>query len=1526
MLFLFLRFVVRLAQAAALLAVALVLLFFGLTRTEVGRDGLRGQIVAAFDRQFEGSLEIGTLAGNLVYDLWATDVRLRDGQGRVVLAADSVVLAPTWGGLLRRRLVIDEATLVRPRIALVRDAAGRWNLADVFVPRTPSTEAGQPLDVRAPELRILDGTLTTRREGEAPGAVRNEMVFDYTETTVTDLTLHAELDWTRTQRRLRLREGSARLPLQDLTVHRLDARLDLSGGNLRLRDVVLETDGSRIEGDFALLSADNEPARLSLTLAPSRLDGAELTRVVPAVPMADVLDLSAHVSGPLDDLAVSALTLERGATAVRASGSVRGLPDAAAFTVALAPSTLRQRDLEAVWPTLRLPDLSGLGTAAVRLDASGTVGDGRVVVRSEVDARTDAGRVVGDLRLGHRRGQPLSIAFDGRAAHLDPGLALGDPALSGDLSGRVALDAIGTGDDLAATLRLALTESRFAGRTVDSLRTDLAVDGRRLSGTLDLTAGGTLHLDGEVDLSAEVPAFDLALRAAGLDLHRLFDGSPETDLTAEATLTGAGAQIDAFAGDLDVAFGASSLTLAGEARPIAAHDATLRLRPAGSEVRLDLDGDLAALQATGDFDVRGMAALAGQWAEAVARTVQAERAKTLRLPDSLRAAATALPEPAAAVPQAMGLKVEIRHPAALRALVPGLPGFAPGTTLDVEARLAPGSLALTATAWGDSLRVPGLRAGAFDGSLAFEAPYGPTLLGESTLDLDLRADPLWVPIGRLADATATFRLRGPAGELRLRSAHVGEAGPFALDASVDLRARGTRVTLRRVEADVEGQQWASTGPQTLNLYADAIQLHDLAFERVQDDGTPPRLALYGTLSTRDTDSLHVDATALDLGELSAVLGPRLRFGGRLDAEVAVARVLRQPTVVGTATAEAFAFAGRRVGRVDLTSRYVPGVSGVTDGVTVDLRLRPDSVSLANDLGITGTVRFPGTTDSGARDPGALDLALDLDRLDLFVFDWLFPAIVSGTTGYAAGTGRITGTPRVPYFEADLAVREGAFRVPAFGLALQAEGRVTVDREGFHLRSVQLTDKAGGLGLVRGDVLFNDYRYFSLDLAADLAEVEIIDVPQSRDLPFYGYIRATGSATLTGPLDNVFLRAVGAQTTPDSEMFIPVTASGPAGDAGFLVFADSLGNLPEAEERQSLISSRPEGERAFLDGLEMNLGVVAPPGSTVHLVFDPSVGDEITAVGSARLQLAIQEGEFRTFGTFDVARGDYLFTAGDVFTRRFGLEPGGTLRWSGDPIDARLDLPAAYRTRASLAGLDLPGVDPSRRVPLVIGLDVSGQVTSPLVDLSIALDETNRDIAGAEALRRQLNQADRQAEYATSVLLTNSFLLAPSETPESIRTAADELFFTSLSQLVSTRLNLFLSDALASDNLDVTLGVQQGATADDLGLTYGVALRLLDERLVIRGEGLYQRLVDRPVSEELQGEVAVEVRLTPSVSLEVFYRREGDVLLGTGLSATPYDAYGAGLGYETDFASWRALLRRLVGRAAEERDETASAGL
>jgi hypothetical protein len=141
-----------------------------------------------------------------------------------------------------------------------------------------------------------------------------------------------------------------------------------------------------------------------------------------------------------------------------------------------------------------------------------------------------------------------------------------------------------------------------------------------------------------------------------------------------------------------------------------------------------------------------------------------------------------------------------------------------------------------------------------------------------------------------------------------------------------------------------------------------------------------------------------------------------------------------------------------------------------------------------------------------------------------------------------------------------------------------------------------------------------------------------------------------------------------------------------------------------------------------------------------------------------------------------------------------------------------------------------------------------------------------------------------------------------------------LAFNSVSQLVASQLNRYLSEALP--NVDVNLGVS-GEDPEDLDIIYGVALRLLNERLIIRGEGVYTG--NEPDQAELagpQGEFVVEVRLSRGVSLEVFYRRAGDDVTRQTLTNTT----GAGLSYQTEFSTWKQLFYRLFGWLVGEPDD------
>lgn len=1504
------RVLLGLAVLAAVLGVGLV----ALTQTQVGRDQIARQLESQFERQYEGSLSVRRLSGNLLWDLYGEDVVLRDPAGRIVLAADSVVLRPRWRSLFSNRLEIRSVELHRPRLDLIHSDEDGWNLGAALRSRHAAAPGDGELDFRAASIRLVDAEVRTRNASARPPVVRDGVLFDYTNAQLG--AVHARLRVRAGPRgaHIAVRDLSGELLSQGLPIRRLRGQIEFGDGGAFWGHVLLRLRASTVDAAFR-----RERGRgLELDLRRARLVASEVRAIVPGLPLDGAASLDLRARGPLEALEVPELRLTSGSSTVRARGRLTGLPRSLAYDLEVRAIALHAHDLRTLLPGALNPaaDFGSMrGTAHVTGDVAWS---SAVSARASgtVELVSAGGGLRGRLSLVTAPGSPPWLRIDARAAGLDLARLTGEPSLQSDISGRMVYDGRGLRPrDLDGHLRLSLAPSTMFGLTVDGLETDLVASRGRIAGAAVLHGGGALALEGFIDL--QTPQADLTIEATAFDLRSVLAGAPATALSGTGAVRASGEQLENLVADLTLALRGSTITLGDSTWALPDEPVALSLRPPGTDApRLRLESPSLVIQGEGDFAWRDLAAAGEYWLGRAVETTREQLMPRLNGPPPDAAPPPARPAPD--VPdQQIRLSLSVLQPAALQ---PWIRTVEPGASLDLSARFSGNEVLAELEAEADELELGAARLRDARSRLQLRMAGSDDLMGQLSLLLDFASSNLTINGGQPLDAALRLEY-DPGARLATVRAHTYRPAD-SLAATADARVallEDRYHLLGDFALELPEQQWRVDAGD-IDLYTDGLVIRRLVAQRVSSaDEERPVLSLEGIASARQQDVLRIHGKALSLEEVLRLTGAELPFNGRAAADLEVAGVLGQPAIVGTAEIEDFTVWGDPAGRMVATSEIIPG----REGFDIDLRLTPATpdASIRNDGRLYGSLRLPGRTPEGARDDGFFDLRVALDRLDLFLFDHLFPDIVARSEGGARGHGTITGDWSFPIFHADLQVDDGQTYVPAFNLTIGAAGRVSVDRHGIHLHGTHLTDKLGGTARVDGSILFNEYRFFSFDLRGAFHEFELIDVDRSRagTLPFYGHIRGSGSATLTGPMDNVFVHSPDAVTTPDSRLFIPVTAQAPAPDAGFLVFTDAAGRLPEPEVRRSLIGERPGSERPFLEGLEMMLNVRAPQGSTVHLVFDPVIGDVINTVGSGTLQLAILEGEFQVFGTFEVERGDYLFTAGEVFTRRFELERGGTLTWEGDPVDARMNLPASYRTRASLAGLGLGAAEERQRVPFVVRLLVGGRVTTPLVELSLALDEAGgRTLAVAEALRRRLNEPDRQAEYATSVLLTNTFLLAPSERP--ITEAADDLLFTSLSELVSTRLNLFLNQALGTENIEVALGVQQGTGVQDFDLTYGVALRLLDQRLIIRGEGVYHQLENTPAYEALQGEVVVELRLSNDVSVEVFYRREGDLLMGSGIAGALTAAYGAGVNYQAEFTGWRRLLERFFRRAAHETEE------
>ena len=1542
-------------QAGVYVVLGGVILFFALTRTQVGRDALRSQLQSSFDARFAGSLEIGSLQGTLINTLIATDVTLRDGDGTVVATVDSLHTEPRWTDLLTTTLSVRSLTLVRPHLRLHRRADSTWTLQEALSRRAPTPATRGEVALQLSRLSIRDGRVTTTRTGAAPAPVEKQWVFDYTRSSLRDLTLEAAVEWTDADRRLALNRLQFRLPEHNLALDSTQVHLVRKRDRWLMDRATLRLGNTRLRATGTLQPAPSDSGRAvaDLEVGPSQLDHTELHRLVPRLPLRSVTTVEGRVGGSLDRLVVNELALAHNQSSVRLEGTAFGLPDSLNVEAQMLESQVTLADMREVWPAAPLDDAAMRGPLRLRASVDGLVRwRDRPAPTFDLDgtlaARGAPGTVQGSLSVQRRA--PRSLQYQGtlRTDSLNLAALTGNPRLDSRLTGRATVEGQGARlRTLAGTADMRLSAGRLAGRRFAAADLQAAVEGRSGEATLSVAqaGGGTLSLQGTLDATGALPRYSLASSLRNFDLNGAAPRLPTTRLNATLTSEGRGDTWASLAGTVDLRVDSSQIQHADSTALLPPHRVGLDVAAASADApRVRLTGTVASATLEGDLLGPPLWQSGRFWVASLRRALDrrltplgapSPDSTVAPRPTALRSAARAsIADAGAARPLQLKGELAVHRMDLVRRWWPGAPFQADSLQARTTLTLGPDTLQTQGTVTAARLQRGSRLAHRLRTSYRLSGPYQASLLESLTGELSVEADSLRLGNRVLTAPSASLALDGSSGTLQGEAKGFGQTGPFTLRSDVLLQPGRVELTIQDLYAGVGQHAWLSTTPSVVALHADAIVFDSLTLEsqRPLTDGTQ-QIRLRGTLSATASDTLHAEMSDVLLYPIVQLADLNRPLGGRLNGEIALASGLGQPQVRGAFEVHRLSFDRRVLGTLQVQSRLVPNSADLL----LDAALVPVAPSLdslggpalvpngprtleENRLQLSGRVRLPGLDVSPAAEQrDQLDLNVNVDRADLFFFKYIFEETLAKVRGYTAGSIHIGGRFRNPIFDAQLQIQDGRFTLPRFGLAYTASGPVEVDREGIHLRELTVTDDAG-TATIRGSLLFNEYRFFSFDLSAELDELTIIDVADGQDLPFYGEIRASGPASLTGPLSNATLRSEAARTTPDSELFIPVSEGGVDTGTGFIIFADSTGQVPDLRDltrRDNILSDRPAGEPSFLEGLEIDINVMAPEESTVNLVFDKVVGDVVTAVGSGRVQLQRQGGEFLVYGNFNVQDGTYLFTAGEVFVRRFNIS-GGTLTWDGPPTNAQLDIQAEYRTRASTAGL--PGERSGSRIPVKVLLDIGGRVATPRVDLSLARvrDERN-SFLGAEALDAILNQPERTTEYATSVLLTNTFLLTTESFTQrqntgtdatsggSLTSAGNQLAFNSVSQLVASQLNRYLGAALP--NVDLSLGLQ-GENPNDLDVIYGVALRLLNERLVIRGEGIYTgNDPDQRQAQGPQGEFVVELRLSNRVSVEAFYRRTGDELTQ---NRTLTSSTGAGLSYQTEFATWRELFDRVFG--------------
>lgn len=102
-------------------------------------------------------------------------------------------------------------------------------------------------------------------------------------------------------------------------------------------------------------------------------------------------------------------------------------------------------------------------------------------------------------------------------------------------------------------------------------------------------------------------------------------------------------------------------------------------------------------------------------------------------------------------------------------------------------------------------------------------------------------------------------------------------------------------------------------------------------------------------------------------------------------------------------------------------------------------------------------------------------------------------------------------------------------------------------------------------------------------------------------------------------------------------------------------------------------------------MDISLALNVRPGVEVELTVS---GNTLRARGDGTLNLQInpRSNVFEMYGDYTITEGSFLFSLQNIINKKFVIEDGSTIQWTGSPMDAMLNINAIYKLKASLQPL------------------------------------------------------------------------------------------------------------------------------------------------------------------------------------------------------------------------------------------------
>ncbi len=523
----------------------------------------------------------------------------------------------------------------------------------------------------------------------------------------------------------------------------------------------------------------------------------------------------------------------------------------------------------------------------------------------------------------------------------------------------------------------------------------------------------------------------------------------------------------------------------------------------------------------------------------------------------------------------------------------------------------------------------------------------------------------------------------------------------------------------------------------------------------------------------------------------------------------------------------------------------------------------------NDLKIDG-IYYTGD--------GKMDMNVNLAQLNLASVKTFAAAQVKDMSGYLKGQMHASGSLSQPLLKGDLHFENAVITPVITGEPLKMEkDAISFDEDGFNFAMFKFTDSAGNNATLDGNVFTKDFKAYNFDLTFNADNFRLVNAPKAPNRLFYGKLNINAAVDVTGNLDlpkiNAFIRT---NKNTDFVMVLPSNNPEIVDREGVVIFQDDKHHADTLLIQHMMDSI---ARTASLHGLDLNATIETDSSAQFTMIIDERNGDALSFRGRAELVGGIDKsGKTSLTGSYEVEDGAYSLTL-SVLHRRFVIQRGSTITWTGDPTKANIDITAVYTVNTSpldlveqqLAGRGTDEVNKfKQRLPFQVDLKMTGELLKPIITFDVTLPTDVLALWPDVDLKLQSMRPDvaEVNKQVFALLLLGRFVGENPFESAAGGTSTEAIARQSASKILSDQLNQLAGSLIKGVDINIDLNSDQnystsGSMLNQTSLNVGVSKNLFSDRIRVTVGNNFELEQTNPnqSASNIAGDVSVDYRLS-----------------------------------------------------------------